>query len=79
MTINKTEIVFPTYRMMKERKVYYKILSEKEFIEIYWIGRRCVKSTIKSDYPTFLRIQDMLACREPFAVLPQEYEHLFDK
>jgi len=71
-------VKFPQYRLLKGRKVFYKIYSENEFVEISWIGEKCIKTKISSmQYPTWLRIQDMLACNDPFDVLPEDRESLF--
>lgn len=70
---------FPQYRMLSGKKVYYKILSDKEFIELSWIGSRMIRYTVTAtQYPEMLRIMDMLECEEPYAVLPKEKEELFN-
>lgn len=53
---------FPQYRKLENSKAYYKILSEREFIELQVIGSRVLEHCIKAEkYPEILRIQDMLA------------------
>lgn len=70
---------FPQYRMISGRKVYYKIISDKQFIELSWIGSKKQCYTITAiQYPEMLRIMDMLECEFPYAVLPKEEEQLFD-
>jgi hypothetical protein len=69
---------FPQYRMLSEKKVYYKIFSDKEFVELSWIGNKMIRYEIKAtQYPELLRIMDMLACEYPYAILPKEKEDLF--
>ncbi|MCO5260472.1 MAG: hypothetical protein M9916_10045 [Crocinitomicaceae bacterium] len=69
---------FPQYRMMNGRKVYYKILSDKEFIELSWIGDKPFVHHVKAQqYPEMLRIMDMLNCENPFVILPVELEKHF--
>lgn len=71
---------FPQYRMLSGRKVYYKIVSHTECIELSWIGEKAMRYTINAvQYPEKLRIMDMIACETPYIVLPQEYERLFDE
>lgn len=70
---------FPQYRMIIGRKVYYKILSDRKFIELSWIGDKRIEYVISAvQYPEILRIMDMLACDPPYQVLPIEYENLFN-
>ena len=54
---------FPQYRKYKNIETYFKIISEKEFIEISAMGSKFVKhEIIATQYPEMLRIQDMLNC-----------------
>ena len=54
---------FPQYRKYKNKNTFYKIVSEKEFEEISFIGSKGFKFTIiAQQYPEMLRIQDMIAC-----------------
>ncbi len=70
---------FPQYRMISGRKVYYKIESEKHFVELSWIGDKKRRYEITANqYPELLRIMDMLACEPPYTILPREEEKLFD-
>lgn len=70
---------FPQYRMISGRKVYYKILSDKQFIELSWIGDRQFRYAINAtQYPEMVRIMDMLNCDYPYEILSSEHEVLFD-
>lgn len=69
---------FPQYRMILGRKVYYKILSDKHFIELSWIGEKQMRfEVVASQYPEMVRIMDMLACEAPYVELPEEEKDLF--
>jgi len=73
-------VIFPQYRQLTGRKVYYKIESDNEFVELSWIGEKSTQTKIlSSQYPTLLRIQEMLNCVPPFDILPTEYEKLFEQ
>lgn len=70
---------FPQFRMISGRKVYYKILSDRQFIELSWIGEKLFRYTITAvQYPEMLRIMDMLTCKPPYLILPAEEEKLFE-
>lgn len=70
---------FPQYRMILGRKVYYKIISEREFIEISWIGSKQKTYVVKAEkYPELLKIMDMLNCVFPFEVLSKEQFKIVD-
>ncbi len=52
---------FPQYRKMKGVNNFYKILNNREFIEIRMLGNKPSKSHFKAEqYPDILRIQEML-------------------
>lgn len=56
-----SEPTFPQFRKLKNNKSYYKITSERTFIELQSIGDRFFKIDIKaSKYPEIILIQDML-------------------
>lgn len=64
---------FPQYRVLSGRKVYYKIISDEQFIELSWIGDKPIKYVVKAiQYPERLKIMDMLACEVPYEVLLPE-------
>jgi len=54
---------FPQYRKSPNGLNWYKIISEKEFVEIQLIGsKKAVYTIVAHQYPEMLRIQDMLKC-----------------
>ena len=56
-----SEHTFPQFRKLKNNKSYYKITSERTFIELQSIGVGFFKINIKaSKYPEIILIQDML-------------------
>ncbi len=56
-----SEHTFPQFRKLKNNKSYYKITSERTFIELQSIGDGFFKIDIKaSKYPEIILIQDML-------------------
>ncbi len=56
-----SEHTFPQFRKLKNNKSYYKITSERTFIELQSIGFGFFKINIKaSKYPEIILIQDML-------------------
>lgn len=64
---------FPHYRMLSGRKVYYKIVSDEQFIELSWIGNKPIRYVVKAiQYPERLKIMDMLACETPYEILSLE-------
>lgn len=70
---------FPQYRMLSNRKVYYQILSNDEFIEVSFLGeRKMTFRVLAKQYPEKLRIMQMLACEEPYELLAAELYQHFD-
>lgn len=56
---------YPQYRKYKGLETWFKIISDKEFIEIKQVGEKCVQHTVIAEqFPEMLRIQDMLQCLE---------------
>ena len=54
---------YPQYRKTSNGKNWYKILSDKRFVEIQVIGSKTVEYEITANqYPEMVRIQDMLSC-----------------
>lgn len=52
---------FPQYRMLSNRKTFYKIIDDRNFEEIQLMGSRVLHYKIKAEqYPEILKIQDML-------------------
>lgn len=53
---------FPQYRRLSSLDVYYKICSDREFLEVKKLGTKwMVMKIIAHQYPERLRIMDMLA------------------
>jgi hypothetical protein len=70
---------FPQYRKYSNGTTYFKIESEKRFIEVSFIGKKPFIIEINAtQYPEFLRIMDMLDCKEGiWEVLDQsEFENV---
>lgn len=60
--INK-DIQFPQFRMLSNKKSYYKITDERHFQEIQISGsRKNVFEFHATQYPEMLKIKDMLEC-----------------
>lgn len=57
--------IFPTYRKFAGIKVWFKIESNRKFVEIKQIGSKFIIHTVIAEqYPEILLIADMLACLE---------------
>lgn len=57
--------MYPVYRKYKGIEVWFKILSDAEFIEVKKMGNRIICDRIAAiQYPEKLRIQDMISCYE---------------
>jgi len=74
------DIDFPQYRKLSNEKVFYKILSDRKFIEIQRMGSKAFLyefDVIK--YPEILKIQDMLSLEESYLQSNKlEFETLID-
>ena len=74
------DIDFPQYRKLSNEKVFYKILSDRKFIEIQRMGSKAFLyefDIIK--YPEILKIQDMLSLEESYLQSNKlEFETLID-
>lgn len=71
---------FPQYRMLSNGKVFYKITSMDEFIEIQFLGEKKMVFTMKAEqYPEKLRIMDMLDFKDPYLQLDEDGRQLFDQ
>ena len=67
--------MFPIYRKSKDLKNYYKILNEREFIQLKIIGTKIRKYHYNVDkYPEIIMIKDMIDCENEFYVISQEIE-----
>ncbi len=52
---------FPQYRRYSTRSSYFKIIDERNFIELQFVGKKVFVHQIKAtQYPEMLRIKDML-------------------
>lgn len=70
---------FPQYRMLSNGKVFYQILSADSFVEVSFLGDRRMEFRVEArQYPEKLRIMEMLACDEPYQLLPEELKVHFD-
>ena len=60
-----SNIKFPVFRKYHGKDTYFKIISESEFDELSFIGSKPFTYHIKAEqYPEFVRIQDMIACKD---------------
>ncbi|WP_070137002.1 hypothetical protein [Crocinitomix algicola] len=56
---------YPIYRKYVGVNVWFKIINNREFIELKKVGQRLVVEHVKAlQYPEMLRIQDMIECTE---------------
>jgi hypothetical protein len=56
---------YPLYRKYKGIGVWFKIVSESEFIEVKQVGERLALTSVTANvYPEFVLISDMIALRE---------------
>ncbi len=56
---------FPIYRKYKNSETYFKINNEKSFEEISFVGSKTFHYVIEAkQYPEFLRIKDMMECKD---------------
>ena len=64
---------FPQYRELKGFNRFYKIVDDRNFIEVYFIGTKVMSHEIEAkQYLEILRIQDMLKCESPFVEITEE-------
>lgn len=67
---------FPQYRRLFNGKSYYKILNDREFVELQQVGTKWFRYQIKAaQYFEILRLNDMLATSDLYLVA-QENEFL---
>lgn len=63
---------YPQYRELKGFNRFYKIIDDRNFTEVYFIGEKVVSHHIEAkQYPEILRIQDMLKCESPFVEITE--------
>lgn len=78
--MNKEIADFPQYRMLSNGKVFYKIISLDEFVEIQFLGDKKMQFTIKAvQYPEKLKILDMLAFLEPYVEMSELNKQVFEE
>lgn len=54
---------FPIYRKYAGIKVWFKIIDERNFIEIKQIGAKFIQHEVRAEqYPEIQRIKDMIEC-----------------
>jgi hypothetical protein len=54
---------FPQYRRYSNNSSYFKIVDERNFIELQFVGEKVLQHHIHAlQYPEMLRIQEMLDC-----------------
>lgn len=64
---------FPQFRKLSNEKHFYKILSEREFEEIRFIGTTKKHHVFEAhQYPEMLRIKDMLEQTDLFPVISEQ-------
>ena len=67
---------FPQYRRLVNGKAFYKIINDRRFEEIQFIGsKKQVYSIQAKQYPEMLKIQDMINCHEGIYVVISEEEY----
>jgi hypothetical protein len=72
--------MFPAYRKYKNSNTFFKLITENSFEEITFIGTKGYKYDIEAkQYPEFLRIQDMLNCKDGAWVEISEGEYTAQK
>jgi hypothetical protein len=67
--------MFPIYRKSIDLKNYYKILNQKEFIQLKIIGTKIRKyHYIVDKYPEIIMLKEMIDCENEFYAISQEIE-----
>tara|TARA_B110000305_G_scaffold20829_1_gene19155 strand:+ start:6103 stop:6354 length:252 start_codon:yes stop_codon:yes gene_type:complete len=80
--MNDKDIYFPQFRKLSNDKLFYKVLSSREFIEIQVIGSVIKIHQIKAvQYPEILKIQDLLDLESKYyrVIFEEEYEAMKSK
>ena len=75
------DIDFPQYRKLSNEKVFYKINSDREFVEIQRMGSKAfLYKFTATQYPEMLKIQDMLSLLDGIYVPSEkdEFEKLIN-
>ncbi len=72
--------MFPAYRKYKNSNTFFKLINENRFEEISFIGSKAFLHSIEAkQYPEFLRIQDMLNCKDDIWIEISEAEYRAQK
>ncbi len=75
--MNSEDIVFPIYRKYKNKKNFFKIISNKQFEEIQLIGDKVIVKEIRAtQLPEYNHINDLLYHYKAFAEEMTEAEYL---
>ena len=71
-------MTFPQYRKLPHQRNFYKITSNRNFVEIQIVGTKRITHTLEATtYFEVQRIQDMLQLNPPYLIaLQEEYESL---
>lgn len=65
--------------MLSNGKVFYKIISMDEFIEIQFLGEKKMEFRMKAkQYPEKLRIMEMLEFKGPYVAMNKGCENYFE-
>jgi len=74
-------IEFPIYRKLSDNKTYYKIDSEKSFIEVKIMGKYYFSNSIEaSQFPEIILIKDMINLEMGgfISISKKEFEDFFE-
>jgi hypothetical protein len=73
-----TAIIFPIYRKLQKREVYYCITSALQFVELSRLGQSYSEVEINAvQYPEKVRIHEMIEGQPPFETITEtEFEQV---
>jgi hypothetical protein len=75
--MNNKNTDFPQYRVLSNKKSWFKIINTQTFIEVQQMGSKFLAHTVEAkQYPELLRIQDMLLGVDGLFVESTEQEFL---
>ncbi|MDA7803345.1 hypothetical protein N8987_02050 [Crocinitomix sp.] len=73
--MSTTELTFPQFRKYNGIDVWFKILNDKQFVEVKRLGERYIlHEVVAEQYPEMLLIQDMLKCLDNRWEVAEEQE-----
>lgn len=76
--MNSKNTDFPQYRVLSNRKSWFKILNKQNFVEVQLMGKKYKSHTVfAQQYPEMLRIQDMLTLAFEYYEMSTEEEFDF--